>query len=74
MNVKAISKDIIHKKYSINNQNYVVVDRDSRATKMRLAMKTYCFRGGPLLANFVNSLYQHLDTEVFDEVEFPEQV
>jgi hypothetical protein len=40
---------------------------------MRLAGKTYCFRGGPLLSNFVNSLYQHLDTEIFDEMEEPEQ-
>lgn len=49
----------------------MVVDQSSRATKMRIALKTYCFRGGPLLANFTNALHQHLDVEVFDEMEFP---
>lgn len=73
INLRAIGKDIANKKYSINNQYYVVVNQSSRATKMRLAGKTYCFRGGPLLSNFVNSLYQHLDTEIFDEMEEPEQ-
>lgn len=67
INLKSFSKDLIHRKYSVHNQTYVVVNQASKPTKMRIAIKSYCFRGGPLLANFVNSLYQHLDTEVIQD-------
>lgn len=62
INLKAMSKDIILRKYSVLGQYFVVVNQSSRPTKMRIGLKSYCFRGGPLLSNFVNSLYQHLDT------------
>lgn len=60
VNLKGISRALTHQKYTINNQYYVVVNQQSRPNKMRLALKTYFFKGGPLLGNFVNSLYQHL--------------
>ena len=74
INLKALGKNLLHQKSTVNNQYFVVVNQSSRPLKMRVALKTFGMRGSPILNSFVDSLQNNLDFDVFDEIDMPDEV
>lgn len=74
INLKAFGKNLLNQKCAIKNQFFIVVNQSSRPLKMRVSLKMLGFRGGPIVSNLIGSLQNNLEFDIFEEMDFPDEV